>query len=131
MSSGYRKCTFLKPIRACVAEKYVLAFLPLHNNSRQTSNTSYTSTEFMNSEKSNGTIHLSEWREEIQCERTKAGGFRNVRPVRGLLYREECIVMLYELKKYLRSDVGSVPWQLDYYRGKYKIFFFFELSRQT
>ena len=84
----------------------------------------------MNSEKSNGTIHLSEWREEIQCERTKAGGFRNVRPVRGLLYREECIVMLYELKKYLRSDVGSVPWQLDYYRGKYKNFFFFELSRQ-
>lgn len=78
----------------------------------------------MNSEKSNGTIHLSEWREEIQCERTKAEGFRNVRPVRGLLYREECIVMLYELKKYLRSDVGSVPWQLDYYRGKYKIFFF-------
>ena len=75
----------------------------------------------MNSEKSNGTIHLSEWREEIQRERTKAGGFRNVRPVRGFLDREECLIrimMLYELKKYLRSVVGSVPWQLDYYRRK-------------
>lgn len=77
----------------------------------------------MNSEKSNGTIHLSEWCEEIQRKRRKAEGFRNVHPVRGLLYREECIMMLYELKKYLRSDVGSVPWQLDYYRGKYENIF--------
>ena len=76
---------FLTPIRGSVenVEKYVLACLALHNYLRQTNNASYTPSGFVDSENSDSTIHLGEWRREIERNDVETNCMRNIRAVRG------------------------------------------------
>ena len=113
---------FLTPIRASVdnVEKYVLACLALHNYLRQTNNASYTPSGFIDSESSDGTIHLGEWRKQVDRNEIETHCIRRIRPIRGSRPREESVRMRDALRDYLNSEAGSVSWQLTYVRRTYK-----------
>eukprot|EP00795_Rhopilema_esculentum_P005709 gene5709-10959_t len=106
---------FQKPIRGTVAnaEKYTLACLALHNYLRLTENAYYSPSGFMDSEDKDGNIIPGEWRLQ-RCNETHFGGIDELRPVRGSRARTDAIEARDRLKKYLNSDEGSVPWQLQY-----------------
>ena len=106
-----------KPIRASVenVEKFVLACLALHNYLRLTDNAHYTPAGFIDSEDRDGNFIPGEWRS--QNGNTSAwGNFQNINPVRGSRPRVDALNVRNQLKDYLNSDEGSVPWQLDYIR---------------
>ena len=111
---------FSTSIRSTVAhaEEYVLATIALHNYLRQTSNASYTPAGFIDSESSDGSLIPEHWRNEVvQSNESGSGGcLRRVNPVRGSRVRADAIEIRRALTDYLRSDVGSVEWQLEYVR---------------
>ena len=111
---------FNRPIRATVehVEQYVLAALALHNYLRQTNNASYTPNGFVNSEDSEGKIHLGEWRTRGDDNQRQC--LQDIRQIRGCRNRAEVLQMRDDLKMYISSEEGSVPWQLDYVRRTYK-----------
>ena len=107
---------FQKPIKATVehVESYTLACLVLHNYLRLTSNAHYSPTGFVDSVDSNGMMHPGEWRRSIAAN--NAGALRNLPNVRGSRPREDAIRIRNELKEFVNSEAGSVPWQIDYIR---------------
>ena len=70
-----------------------------------TSNAMYTPSGFADSESGDGSIHLGEWRNRDIC------GNRN---------RLEVVQMRDEIKEYLNSEEGSLPWQQDYIKRTYR-----------
>ena len=108
---------FQKPIRGTVnnVEKYTLACLALHNYLRLTENAYYSPSGFIDSEDKDGNIIPGEWRQQRPNEE-QCGGLRELRPVRGSRARNDAVLMRDQLKDYLNSEEGSVPWQLQYVR---------------
>ena len=104
-----------KPIRASInnVERYVLACLTLHNYLRQTDNAMYTPTGFVDSESGDGAIKKGEWR-SLRPEGELV--FDKINPVRGSRYTKDSLEMREVLKKYVNSEEGSVPWQVQYIR---------------
>ena len=70
----------------------------------------------------NGVIKWLSMRNQMVEHDVETGCIRNIRPVRGSRYREDCLKMRNDLKVkvYLNSEEASVPWQLDYVRRTYK-----------
>ena len=62
-----------------------------------------------------GSIHLREW-----YNRNIAQGFNNIRPIRDNRNRLEVVQIHDEMKAYLNSEEGSLPWQQDYIKRTYK-----------
>ena len=93
----------------------MLAALALPNYLCLTSNAMYTASGFVDSESGDESIHLGEWR-----NRDIAQGFNNIRPTRGNRNRLEVVQMRGEIKEYLNSEEGSLPWQQDCIRGTYR-----------
>ena len=95
------------PIRATVehVKLYVLAALALHSYLCLTRNTMYTPSPFVNSESGDRSIHLGEWRNRdiAQC-------FNNTKTIRGNRNRLEVVQMRDEIKEYMNSEKGSLPW---------------------
>ena len=118
---------FHKPIRASIenVEKYTLACLSLHNYLRQTDNATYTPQGFLDSESNDGTIKAGEWR---STQSNDQGCFSHINAVRGSRYTKDALQMRETLKKYVNSEEGSVPWQLDYVRRTSHYNFSFKAS---
>ena len=113
---------FQKPIRSTVenAESYVMACLALHNYLRQTDNAFYSPQGFMDSEESSGNVRPGLWRSASESDEGR-NCFQRLKKVKGSRYSNDAIHMRENLKKYVNSDVGSLPWQLDYVRRTKKI----------
>ena len=105
----------LKPIKASVknAEKYVLAYMALHNYLRQTNTAAYCPTCFL--DLASGNIRPGEWCSSIECD-INNGCFQRVNVIRGRRNKLEPVAMRHALANYLGSEEGSLPWQLDYVR---------------
>ena len=108
---------FHKPIRATVenVENYTLACLALHNYLRLTDNAHYTPSGFVNSEDKDRNFLLGEWRLQ------KENGLNNnalvdLPRVRGSRSRHDALETRNELRDFLNSEEGSLPWQLQYIR---------------
>ena len=106
---------FRGPIRADRENvlRYVLAAISLHNYLRLTDSATYCPNGFVDSEDSTGRIKKGEWR------RIVAQGNAGLQPmarVRGSRYQNRAIEMRSAIMRYLNSDEGSVPWQLEYVR---------------
>ena len=106
---------FQKPIRGTVAnvERYILACLALHNYLRLTDNAHYSPVGFIDSEGKEGNICPGEWR-LMRCN--QSGNLQRLQPVRGSRVRQDVLQIRNNLKNYLNSEGGSVPWQLNYVR---------------
>ena len=109
---------FSHPIKASVenTEKYVIACLCLHNYLRQTENSLYTPQGFVDLELGNGEIKVGEWRSHIQED----GCLRSLNISKGGRRKIVANELREDLKTFLNSELGSVPWQLYYvrYAGK-------------
>ena len=75
----------------------------------------YNPSGFVDSESGDESIHLGEWR-----NRGIAQDFNNIRPIRGNGNRLEVAQMRDEIKEYLNSEEGSLPWQQDYISRIYR-----------
>ena len=106
---------FQKPIRATVSnvEKYTLACLALHNYLRLTDNSHYSPAGFVDSEDKDGHLLPGEWRLSNSVDN---GGLRDLPRVRGSRSRQDVLEVRNDLKEFLNSDEGSVPWQVEYIR---------------
>ena len=100
-----------KSIRATVenVESYALACLVLHNYLRLIENAYYCYAGFVDLESSTGQIKPGDWRNDVNEE--FCNGFRDVRSIRGSRYSLGAIEIRKNLKNYLNSEEGSVPWQ--------------------
>ena len=96
-------------------EKYTLSCLALHNYLRLTENAYYSPSGFIDSEDKNGNIIPGEWRQQRPTGE-QHGGLRELRPVRGSRSRNDAVLTRDQLKEYVNSEEGSVPWQLRYVR---------------
>ena len=83
-----------------------------HNYLRQTDNAMYTPCGFLDSENKDGSIKAGEWRSMKETD----NAFKNINPVRGSRYPKNALEVRESLKDYVNSEIGSVPWQLDYVR---------------
>ena len=81
-------------------ESYTLVCLALHNYLRQTKNTGYSPSGFTDSEDNSGNLIPGE-----DLPRTH-----------GSRVASEALEIRSELKRYMNSQEGSLPWQVDYIR---------------
>ena len=98
-------------------ENYTLACLALHNYLRLTDNAHYTPSGFVDSEDKDGNFLPGEWRLQ------KENGLNNnalvdLPRVRGSRSRHDALETRNELRDFLNSEEGSLPWQLQYIRRK-------------
>ena len=77
-------------------------------------NAMYTASGFVDSESGDGRIHLGGWHNR------HAQAFNNIRPIRGNRNCIEVVPMRTEIKEYLNSEEGNLPWQQDYIRRTYR-----------
>ena len=107
---------FHKPIRASIenVERFTLACLALHNYIIISAKLTMLPTHqcFIDSENNDGTIKEGEWR----LLQSNQGCLSEVNAVRGSRYTKKALEVREALKKYVNSERGSVPWQLDYVR---------------
>ena len=87
------------------------AFLALHSYLRQTNNASYTPNGFVDSENSDGTVHVGEWRTQIGRNEIETHCLNTIRAIRGSRPRDETVSMRNVLRDYFNTDEGSVSWQ--------------------
>ena len=91
---------------------YVLATTTLHNYLQQTDNSVYCPPGFVDSDV-DGTFKEGEWRKIVQDT-----SILEPLPIsRGSRYQDKAVDMRNDLMKYLNSDAGSVPWQLNRVRS--------------
>ena len=107
---------FQVPIQAAVenVESCTLACFALHNYVRLTENAYHCPAGFVDSESGIGEITHGNWQNDVNEE--FCNGIRHVRSIRGSKYSLSVIDMRENLKNYLNSEEGRVPWQLDYVR---------------
>ena len=103
---------FRKPIRAETENVtgYILADVVLHNYLQQTENATYCPRGFVNSE-ANSEFRPGEFRSIV---RDDAGCFMPFGRYQGSRYENNAIKMRDDLKGYVNSEEGSLPWQLNY-----------------
>ena len=101
-----------KPIRAGKENitSYILAGVALHNYPQQTENASYCPRGFVDSE-ANEEIRPGVWRQIVHGD---AACFMSCGKYGGSCYKNNAIKMKGDLKDYVNSDIGSLPWQLNY-----------------
>ena len=85
----------------------------MHNYLRLTDNAHYSPAGFMDSEDKDGNLLPGEWR---LLKGNNANNMMDLPRVRGSRSRQDALEARNELKNFLNSDEGSVPWQLDYVR---------------
>ena len=96
-------------------ENYALACLALHNYSRLTDNAHYTPSGFVDSVDKDANFLSGEWRLQ------KENGLNNnalvdLPRVRGSRSLHHALETRNELRDFLNSEEGSLPWQLQYIR---------------
>ena len=103
---------FHKPIRADKENitSFVLAGVALHNYLQQTENASYCPRRFVDFE-ANREFWPGEWQRIFHGD---ARFFIPYRRYRGSPYEDNAIKMRNDLIDYVKSDIGSLPWQLNY-----------------
>jgi len=94
-------------------EKDVMACIALHNFLKSTDNTNYCPLGYIDHEDGNGEVINGQWRKDISFATNTA---QSISPLRGRRYEGRALDMRDSLKSYVNSEVGSVPWQLDYVR---------------
>lgn len=110
-----RQRVFHKSVKAFIENvgRYTVACTTLHNFLCQTDNAYYSPQGFINSEDSNGKIKPAHWRTghlvymENNC-------FQNLNAIHGSCSSNSAVEMLENLKKYVNSEEGSLPWKIDY-----------------
>ena len=107
---------FRSPIRATKENvmRYVLAAVCLHIYLRQTENAMYCPTGFIDSEDSSGRLQPGEWRRLVASD---SGCLQGISRARGSRYAKTASAMREQIKTYVNSETGSVPWQLNYIRS--------------
>ena len=113
MSQRWR--IFLKPIKASVknVENYALVCLALYNCLRLTENAKYIPTGFADSEDSDGNTVPGDWQKDVQSGKSALKETASLRSSRA---KESALDTRDALKDYLKSEEGSVPWQVGYVR---------------
>ena len=103
---------FYTPTRGKVenVEKYVLAYLTLHNYLRLTDTASYCPFGFIDSYDSTGNLKEGEWRELA----TRSKGMLPINRVKGSRYSNNAVEMRNSLRRFVNSENVSVEWQDDY-----------------
>ena len=96
-------------------ENYALAYLALHNYLRLTDNAHYTPSGFVDSVDKDGHFLSGEWRLQ------KENGLNNnalvdLPRVRGSRSLHHALETRNELRDFLNSEEGSLPWQLQHIR---------------
>ena len=95
-----------------------MACIALHNFSKTTDNPAYCPTGYVDRETANGDVIPGNWRRESQSSSASADGnlgdcvsvLRGRRTSGNALHMRDC------LRDYVNSEIGSLPWQLDYVR---------------
>ena len=105
---------FQKKIRATVKhfESYTLACLALHNYLCQTKNAGYSPSAFTDPEDNSGNLIPGEWR----SLNNRNNAFEDLSRTHGSRVASEALEIRSELKRYMNSQEGSLPWQVDYIR---------------
>ena len=103
---------FHKPIRGDKENisSSVLAGVALLNYLQQTENASYCPRGFVDFE-TNREFRPGEWQRIVHGD---TRFFIPCRRYRGSPYEDNAIKMRNDLKDYVKSDIGSLPWQLNY-----------------
>ena len=100
------------PNRATVkhVESYTLACLALYNYLRQTKNAGYSPSGFFtNSEDNSGNLIPGEW----WSLNNRNNSFKDLSRTHGSRVASEALKIRSELKRYMNSQEGSLPWQVD------------------
>ena len=106
---------FSHPIKASVqnTERYVMACLCLHNFLRQTENSLYTPQGFVDVESADGKLKEGEWRSQT----AENGCFRPIKLPKGGRRKILANELRENLKHFVNSEIGSVPWQIEYVKS--------------
>ena len=106
---------FSHPIKALVQnrERYVMACLCFHNYLRQTENSLYTPQGFVDVELADGKIKEGEWRSRAGQD----GCLKLMKPLEGGRRKVVANELRENLKHFVNSEIGSVPWQVDYVKS--------------
>ena len=107
---------FHTPINATIenTERYIRAAVVLHNYLRQTENSLYCPSGFVDTEEANGDVQPGHWRELTGNDENLL--LKKLPNVRGSRYKEGAVKMRDALKDCINSATGSLRWQLDYVR---------------
>ena len=103
---------FQKPNRATLkhVESYTLACLALHDYLRQTKNTGYSPSGFFtDSEDNSGNLIPGEW----WPLNNRNNPFKDLSRTHGSRVASEALEIRSGLKRYINSQEGSLPWQVD------------------
>ena len=87
--------------------------LCLHNYLRQTENSLYTPQGFVEVELPDGKIKEGEWRSQAG----KDGCLKLMKPPKGCRRTVVTNKLRGNLKYFVNSEIGSVPWQVDYVKS--------------
>ena len=87
-----------------------MACLCLHNYLRQTENVLYTPEGFVDVELADDKIKEGEWMSEADQD----GGLKLMKPPKSGRRKIVPNELRENLKHFVNSETGSVPWQLDY-----------------
>ena len=90
-----------------------MACLCLHNYLRQTENSLYTPQGFVDVELADGKIKEGEWRSQAGQD----GSLKLMKPQRGGRRKVVVNELRENLKHFVNSEIGSVPWQVDYVKS--------------
>ena len=97
-------------IKKILITSYILARVALNNCIQQTENASYCPRGFGDSE-ANVEFRPGEWQRIVDGD---VGSFMPCGRYRGSRYENNAIKMRDDLEDYANSDIGSLPWQLNY-----------------
>ena len=94
-------------------ERYVMVCLCLHSCLRQTKNYLYTTQGFVDVELADGKIKEGEWRSQAWQD----GCLKLMKPPKGGRRKVVANELRENLKHFVNSEIGSVPWQVDYVKS--------------
>ena len=97
-------------------DRTVKAAIYLHNFLRQTNSAGYCLTGFVDSYDETGTIKEGEWR-RLVGHNNGAALLQDIPPVRGSLSTTS-VLEVRNMKSYVKTMEGSVPWQWDHVRSR-------------
>ena len=97
-------------------DRIVKATISLHNFLRQTNSAGYCPTGFVDSYCETGTIKEGKWR-RLVGDNNGAALLQDIPPVRGS-HPTTSAVEVRNMKSYVNSMEGSVPWQWDHVRSR-------------
>lgn len=109
---------FMSPLQTSVnnAETIVKATICLHNFLRQTNSAAYCPSGFVDSWDDKGEIKEGEWRRLVTHGTNRL--LSDLPPIRGSRPPTTAAAARENLKSYVNSMEGSLPWQWDYVRSR-------------